>query len=205
MKDDLRYTTTDCFDTFPFPRNWRTEPRLEPIGEEYYRFRANLLIEKGEGLTQTYNRFHSPEEVDEGILELRRLHGLMDGAVLRAYGWDDLAESAAKSGFCEFLLDYEEEDDDDSLATNPSSLTTRRSRKKKPWRYRWPDDFRDEVLARLLELNEQRHKEELLAGSSESVAGSKKKKTTKKKATKKTTKTRGVKTASETDDQKELF
>ena len=121
--------------------------------------------------------------------------------MLRACGWNDLAESAS----CEFLLDYEEEEDDDSLATNPSSLTPRRSRKKKPWRYRWPDDFRDEVLARLLELNEQRHKEELLAGSSESVAGSKKKKTTKKKATKKTTKTRGVKTASETDDQKELF
>ncbi len=30
------------------------------------------------------------------------------------------------------------------------------------WRLRWPDDFRDEVLARLLELNERRHKEELL-------------------------------------------
>ena len=28
----------------------------------------------------------------------------------------------------------------------------------------WPDDFRDEVLARLLELNEQRAKEEVLTG-----------------------------------------
>ena len=172
---------------------------MESIAAEYYSFRGQLMVRHEEGLTKTYNRFHSPEEVDEGILELRRLHGLMDGAVLRAYGWDDLAESAAKSGFCEFLLDYEEEEDDDSLTTK------KKSKKKKPWRYRWPDDFRDEVLARLLELNEQRHKEELLAGSSESVAGSKKKKTTKKKATKKTTKTRGVKTASETDDQKELF
>jgi hypothetical protein len=42
------------------------------------------------------------------------------------------------------------------------SSTTRR--RKKPWRYRWPDDFRDEVLARLLELNEQRYKEEVIAG-----------------------------------------
>ena len=77
----------------------------------------------------------------------------MDGAVLRAYGWDDLAESAAKSCFCEFLLDYEEEEDLDSLT----------AKKKKPWRYRWPDDFRDKDLARLLNLNEQRHKEELMA------------------------------------------
>ena len=49
------------------------------------------------------------EAADKGILELRRLHGLMDGALLRSYGWDDLAESAS----CEFLLDYEEEEDSD--------------------------------------------------------------------------------------------
>ena len=91
------------------------------------------MVANDEGMTKTYNRFHSPEEVDEGILELRRLHGLMDGAVLRAYGWDDLAESAAKSGFCEFLLDYEEEE---ALATGK-----RKSKKKKPWRYRWPKAF----------------------------------------------------------------
>ena len=76
----------------------------------------------------------------------------MDRAVLRAYGWDDLAEKAT----CDFLLDYEEEEDDDP--------TAKKSKKKKPWRYRWPDEFRDEVLARLLELNEQRAMEEKLAG-----------------------------------------
>jgi hypothetical protein len=109
------------------------------------------------GLTDTYNRFHDPHEQSEGILELRRLHGLMDGAVLRAYGWDDLAESAR----CEFLLDYEEEEDD-ADAGPPAAGARKKSKKKKPWRLRWPDEFRDEVLARLLELNEQRHKEELL-------------------------------------------
>ncbi len=54
------------------------------------------------------------------ILELRRLHGLMDAAVLRAYGWDDLAESAR----CEFLLDDEEEEEVDS-----GQLSVRRVRK----------------------------------------------------------------------------
>ena len=155
LKDDMRYTASDCFDTFPFPVEHESNYLLEADGRNYYELRSNLMIASEQGLTKTYNRFHSPEEVDEGILELRRLHGLMDGAVLRAYGWDDLAESAAKSGFCEFLLDYEEEDDD-SL-----SVGKKKSKKKKPWRYRWPDDFRDEVLARLLELNEQRHKEEV--------------------------------------------
>lgn len=36
--------------------------------------------------------------------------------------------------------------------------------KKKPYRYRWPDDVRDEVLARLLELNGERAAEEARAG-----------------------------------------
>ena len=62
----------------------------------------------------------------------------------------------------EFLLDYEEEDDENGSG--------RKSKKKKPWRLRWPDDFRDEVLARLLELNEQRHKEEALTGKAGSAA-----------------------------------
>ena len=36
--------------------------------------------------------------------------------------------------------------------------------RKKPWRYRWPDDFRDEVLARLLALNKERAEQERLTG-----------------------------------------
>ncbi len=71
----------------------------------------------------------------------------MDRAVLDSYGWTDLKPT------CEFLLDYEDEEDQE-LATSNQELSTRRRRK--PWRYRWPDDFRDEVLARLLELNRQR-------------------------------------------------
>jgi len=111
------------------------------------------MVRNEEGLTKTYNRFHDPHEQSSEILHLRELHAAMDRAVLEAYGWDDLAAAAR----CEFLLDYEEEEDDEPGA--------KKSKKKKPWRLRWPDDFRDEVLARLLELNEQRAKEEALAGS----------------------------------------
>ncbi len=161
MKDDLRYTSSDCFDTFPFPSDFESDESLEDAGRTYDTYRAKILVNEDIGLTALYNRFHDPHEQSEGILELRRLHSLMDGAVLRAYGWDDLAESAR----CEFLLDYEEEEDDADagppVAGNP---TRKRGTKKKPWRLRWPDEFRDEVLARLLELNEQRHQEELLAG-----------------------------------------
>jgi hypothetical protein len=110
------------------------------------------MVRNNEGLTKTYNRFHDPNERSADILRLRELHAAMDRAVLDAYGWTDLKPT------CEFLLDYEEEEDDDE--------PTGRQRKK-PWRYRWPDDFRDEVLARLLDLNKRRAEQEALAGPAE--------------------------------------
>ena len=45
--------------------------------------------------------------------------------------------------------------------------------KKKPYRYRWPDEIRDEVLARLLELNAQRAAEEARSGKVATAAGRK--------------------------------
>lgn len=94
MKDDLRYTPSDCFRTFPFPRTIKTDPMLEAAGETYHAFRAQLMIDRYEGLTKTYNRFHARQENAPDIARLRELHAEMDAAALRAYGWDDLAGSA---------------------------------------------------------------------------------------------------------------
>ena len=145
MKDDLRYTPSDCFETFPFPNDWETDSALEVAGKEYYEFRASLMVRNDEGLTTTYNRFHDPYEDDPEIAKLRQLHAAMDRAVLDAYGWTDNPTD------CEFLLDYEIDEEEWGS-------------KKKPYRYRWPDDVRDEVLARLLELNAERAAEEVRAG-----------------------------------------
>ena len=144
MKDDLRYTPSDCFETFPFPVGWETDSTPETAGREYYEFRAALMIQNGEGLTKTYNRFHDAEEHSPEIIELRRLHSAMDRAILDAYDWGDIATG------CEFLLDYE--------------IDEGWGNKRKPWRYRWPDRVRDEVLARLIALNGKRALEERLAG-----------------------------------------
>ena len=144
MKDDLRYAPSDVFDTFPFPANWETHPTLEVAGKEYYQFRADLMIRNDEGLTKTYNRFHDPNEYDMAIARLRELHAAMDRAVLDAYGWSDLPTD------CDFLLDYEIDEEE-------------WGRRKKPYRYRWPNKVRDEVLARLLELNASRAEHEAKA------------------------------------------
>jgi hypothetical protein len=138
LEDRLRYTTP-CFETFARPE---TTTRLAEFGHTYYKFRAALMVRSNQGLTDTYNRFHDPDETDVDIVKLRGLHAAMDRSVLDAYGWTDIQPK------CEFLLDYEEDDDDRAVLGG--------RRKKKPWRYRWPDDVRDEVLARLLELNAQR-------------------------------------------------
>jgi len=150
MKDDLRYNIRDCFETFPFPANWTSDPTLEAAGKTCYELRAALMVRNDQGLTKTYNRFHDPTEHAPDIVKLRELHAAMDHAVLDAYGWTDIAPNA--SGDCEFLLDYEI---DEKTWRN----------KKKPYRYRWPDAVHDEVLARLLDLNQKRHLEEQAAGT----------------------------------------
>lgn len=151
MKDDLRYTPSDCFETFPFPDGWGTDATLEIAGSQYDDHRSQLMQANGEGLTKTYNRFHDPEEVTPGIVKLRELHGAMDRAVLDIYGWTDIPTD------CEFLLDYEVDDEGSS-------------RRKKPWRYRWSDDVHDEVLARLLALNAERAAEEQRSGAAAAAA-----------------------------------
>ena len=108
-----------------------------------------------EGLTTTYNRFHDPDETLPGVIKLRELHDALDRAALNAYGWTNIQPR------CEFVLDYEDEDDE---------TPGKPSKKKKPWRYRWPDEIRDEVFGRLLELNAERAKEEELAGKAVAAA-----------------------------------
>ncbi|MEH2064376.1 MAG: DNA methyltransferase [Nostoc sp.] len=149
LEDRLRYTPSDCFETFPFPENWETNLTLEAIGKEYYEYRAALMVRNNQGLTDTYNRFHDPDEYDPEILKLRELHTAMDKAVLDAYGWSNIPTD------CDFILDYEEEEDTENSSGR---------QKKKPWRYRWREEIHDEVLARLLDLNQKRAEAEILGG-----------------------------------------
>src|SRR5207249_11270998 len=90
LGDSLRYTPSDCFETFPFPENFETDAKLEAVGKECYEFRAALMVKNNEGLTKTYNRFHDPNETSPEIKKLRELHAAMDRAVLDAYGWKAL-------------------------------------------------------------------------------------------------------------------
>jgi hypothetical protein len=142
LEDRLLYTPGDCFETFPFPSGDESATEREEAGREYYTSRSVLMVNNNEGLTKTYNRFHSPEEYSPEIIELRRLHDRMDRAVLDGYGWHDLHPVPA------FFPEFDEEENDDDARLSRT--------KPKKYRYRWPDDIHDEVLARLLALNLER-------------------------------------------------
>lgn len=78
MGEGIRYSTSECFDSFPFPE--RTDA-LRGAGKRLYEARA------GRALTATYNLLIDPACEEAGIVELRRLHEEMDLAVVDAYGW----------------------------------------------------------------------------------------------------------------------
>ena len=92
------------------------------------------MLNRQEGLTKTYNRFHDPEESSADIQKLRDLHVEMDNAVAAAYGWSDLDLG---HGFHET---------------------------KQGTRFTISEAARREVLARLLKLNHERYAEEVAQG-----------------------------------------
>jgi hypothetical protein len=173
LKQDLRYSPSNCFETFAFPDDiWNEENAvLAEIGERYHEHRKKLMLMLWLGLTKIYNLFHDPElsleivqatsgkdediarEGYTGLLELRCLHAEMNNAVLDAYGWDDL----------DLGHDFHE------VETLPENDRTR---------YTISPAARKEVLKRLLALNHERAAEEAAKQTAE--------KGTKKKRGKKT-------------------
>ena len=118
MRDaGIRYSATDCFETFPFPDQQHLTPNspLEKIGQQLYEARAQYMVDTDQGLTKTYNALKDPSCSDPRIVQLRQLHEAMDRAVLAAYGWEDVfvppycpatpEEEAALEAFSDEVID----------------------------------------------------------------------------------------------------
>lgn len=135
LETRLRYTPRDVFETYPFPHLTRDQRMLaDRVGKTYHQHRHQEMLDRQEGLTATYNRFHNPEEAAADIVRLRELHAEMDQAVAAAYGWEDLDLA---HGFHE----------------TPQGV-----------RFTISEAARWEVLDRLLALNHERHAEEVRHG-----------------------------------------
>lgn len=138
------YSGTKCFNTFALPP-LHAFASIREAGAACVEQRTAYCEANAVGLTDFYNRFHDAGETAPAIVMLRDLHEALDRAVLAAYGWTDIEPP------CAFIP---EDDDAESGAVEGERQT------KQSWRYRWSDDVRDEVLARLLELNAQRANEQ---------------------------------------------
>ena len=155
LKQDLRYSPSNCFETFPFPSGlwWNSNSVLSDIGARYHEDRRALMRQLWLGLTDIYNLFHirnltwelvakvskkSDEEAEagyRGLLHLRQLHRELDETVRDAYGWQDLK------------LDH----DFYEVETLPENDRVR---------YTISPTARKEVLRRLLALNHERARTE---------------------------------------------
>lgn len=132
MRNDLRYTASDVFETFPQP-DW--SQAVEAVGEALDKHRSERMVAADEGITDTYNRVHDPDDGTPEIVRLRELHTELDLAVRSAYGWDDLE---LEHGF------------------HPV--------RGQGIRYTFSPDASVEVLYRLLELNKERYEAEVAEG-----------------------------------------
>jgi hypothetical protein len=135
LETRLRYTPSDCLETFPFPRvdPGAVTSELEVIGKRIYDARAAYMLTTRQGLTQTYNALKDASVIAAAVAELRALHEDLDRVVLAAYGWSDIAV--------------------------PPFVTPETDEAKKRL-----ESFEDEVIDRLFVLNAARAEEEAKAG-----------------------------------------
>jgi type I restriction-modification system DNA methylase subunit len=178
-----RYSTSTSFSTFPLPASEKLAA-LSECGSRYHQVRSAISRELEIGLTSVYNLFHSPvgASAEREIDALRSARRNLDKEVLDSYGWHDLDLSY---GFVLEALDVPEDVEiPDSISCRTSggsyffpdacaaicfqeylrSMNILSSRGELPWRYRWPDAVRDEVLTRLLVRNAECYEQEVAQG-----------------------------------------
>jgi hypothetical protein len=141
LKNDLRYTPSDVFETFPLPeeRHFEDSSHLLGLGVSLHKQRATIMTQENIGLTPLYKRIHDPNDNDARIEELRELSREIDLAISNAYGWND--------------LDLEHDFHKVSYLPENDRL-----------RFTISESARVEVLRRLSELNRLRYNEEVEKG-----------------------------------------
>lgn len=93
IKSDLRYTTSDCFETFPRPGT--IDPgeiaQVEAAARALDTQRRAAMAIRQVGLSAIYGMVYDADCVDPDIRGIRDCHQSLDDAVVAAYGWMDLA------------------------------------------------------------------------------------------------------------------
>jgi hypothetical protein len=137
MKQDLRYTHGDIFETFSFPKNVLEGKHegLNLLGKDFFDLRSDYMVSNDKGMTKFYNDLHDPTLNTLEIRALREKQIELNNAVLSAYGFDDLDPDY---GF-------------HHVGYLPEGKNTR---------FTISEEAREEVLYRLAMLNKTRHQAE---------------------------------------------
>ena len=138
MKQDLRYTHGDVFETFPFPTGvlQNDNDDLTAIGKKFFAARRSVMLSKQKGMTSFYNDFHNPEIASKEIEYCRKLQLELNQCLVSAYRMDeiDLELGFHQVGYLPF---------------------------GKNTRFTISEKARHKVIKRLAELNRDRHYEEI--------------------------------------------
>ena len=90
LKLDIRYSTSDVFDTFPFPGG---SQELEAAGRNMEAERHRIMLSRKIGLTALYNLVNDSsltDAADPDVMRLREIHSEIDQLVIELYGWSDV-------------------------------------------------------------------------------------------------------------------
>ncbi|MFD6996269.1 Eco57I restriction-modification methylase domain-containing protein [Streptomyces mirabilis] len=87
MRGDLRYASSDVYETFPRPNG---TSQAQVAGDALEIVQQAAMTQRNIGLTSLYNLVHSKSENSTDIEAVRQAHVEVDQAVTKAYGWTDL-------------------------------------------------------------------------------------------------------------------
>jgi hypothetical protein len=171
MGISLRYTPSDGFQTFPFPKNFTQEQEqlLETIGEAYHENRKHLMLSIQLGLTKTYNLFHSKAISTQSVQEQDKQVAALQKHLEKTEG--TISNDKAIQGILK-LRDLHLQMDEAVLdAYGWTDIQLRHDFYEVEYlpendriRYNIHPDARKEILKRLLELNHQYFEEEAKQG-----------------------------------------
>jgi hypothetical protein len=108
--------------------------RMDLAGTDLDAFRRSVMVSERVGLTKLYNRVHDKTVTDDAVQRLREIHAEIDAATAEAYGWTDLDLA---HGF---------------------------HQTRQGTRFTIATAAQVEMLDRLLELNHERHADEVTCG-----------------------------------------
>lgn len=137
LKSDRRYSISDAFQTFPFPK--KSSKNLAACTSNFDSLRGKILEQQKIGITKLMNIISDKEIKDGDIQELRDTIRKLDNSVLESYGWSDI----------KLIHDF----------YNVDYLPEGQNVK-----YTISEESRKEILKRLLHLNHERYEEEIRKG-----------------------------------------